>query len=119
MENPTSIEQLMQQMPEAFLPAKAGNVNAVVQFNLTGEGGGNYVVSIADGKCTVAQGTTPTPNATVTAAAADYLAIVRGELNPMTAFMTGKIRVTGDMGLMMRFLDWFARPTPGPAPTGR
>ncbi len=118
MEKPTSIEQLMQQLPERFQPDKAANVNAVIQFNLTGEGGGAYTVSIADGKCAVSSGTAPAPNATVSAAAADYLAIARGEMNPMTAFMTGKIRVTGDMGLMMKVLGWFGS-FGSSAPAGR
>jgi len=110
MEKPTTIEQVMQWMPGAFLPAKAGNVSAAVQFNLTGEGGGTWAAKIENGKCEVAQGATEAPTATVTAVAADYLALVRGELNPMSAFMSGKLRVAGDMSLMMKFMDWFAKP---------
>jgi putative sterol carrier protein len=110
MDKPTSIEQVMQWMPNAFLPAKAGNINATVQFDLTGEGGGTWTAKIADGKCSVTAGAAEAPTATVTAAAADYLALVRGELNPMSAFMGGKIRVAGNMGLMMKFMDWFAKP---------
>ncbi len=110
MEKPTTIAQVMQEMPEAFLASKAGNVKAVVQFNLTGEGGGTYTVSIAEGKCTVNPGPATSPTATVTATAADYLAIARNELNAVSAFMAGKLKVSGDMGLMLKFLDWFARP---------
>ena len=110
MEKPTTIAQVMQQMPEAFLANKAGGVKAVVQFNLSGEGGGTWTASIADGKCTVSEGAAAAPTATVTATAPDYLAIVRGELNAVSAFMGGKLKVAGDMGLMMKFMDWFARP---------
>jgi putative sterol carrier protein len=31
--------------------------------------------------------------------------VVRNEQNPMGAFMTGKIRVDGDMGLALRLRD--------------
>jgi putative sterol carrier protein len=110
MEKPTTIAELMQQMPAAFLPAKAGGVNTVVQFNLGGEGGGTWTVKIADGKCEVSEGKAEAPKATVTALAADYLAIARGELNAVSAFMGGKLKVAGDMSLMMKFMDWFARP---------
>jgi len=110
MDKPTTIAQVIQGMPAAFLPDKAGSVKAVVQFNMTGEGGGTWTLSIADGKCQVSEGPADSPNATVTAAAADYLAVVRGELNPISAFMSGKLKITGDMSLMMRFMDWFARP---------
>lgn len=110
MEKPTTIAEVMQRMPEAFLPDKAGNAEAVVQFNLSGQGGGTWTVSIADGKCSVGDGAAASPTATVTAAAPDYLAIARNELNAVSAFMAGKLKVAGDMGLMMKFLDWFARP---------
>ena len=108
MDKQTTIEQVMQGMPAAFQAAKAGNVAAAVQFNLTGEGGGTWTVKIADGKCEVISGPAEKPTATVTAAAADYLAVARGELNAVSAFMSGKIKVVGDMGLMMKFQSWFA-----------
>jgi putative sterol carrier protein len=109
MDKPTTIEQLMQQMPEAFLPDKAKDVKAVIQMNLTGEGGGAWSVSIADGKCEVSQGQAAAPTATISATAADYLAVARGEMNPMSAFMSGKIKAAGNMGMLMNFMNWFAR----------
>ena len=108
MAKPTSIIEVMQGMPTAFQSARAGNVKAVVQFNLTGDGGGTWAVKIAEGKCQVTEGAAEAPNATVTAAAADYLALTRGELNAMSAFMGGKLKITGDMSLMMSFQNWFA-----------
>ena len=110
METPTTIAQVMQGLPEAFLASKAGNTKAVIQFNLSGEDGGTYSVSIADGKCTVSPGPATAPNATVAASAADYLAIARNELNAVSAFMGGKLKISGDMTLMMKFMDCFARP---------
>ncbi len=107
MEKPTTIQQVFEQMPTSFQAAKAGNVNASVQFNLTGEGGGTWAVKIADGKCGVVNGPVEAPTATVTAAASDYLALARGELNAMSAFMSGKIKITGDMGIMIKFQNWF------------
>ena len=107
MDKPTTIQQVFQQMPTSFQAAKAGNINASVQFNLTGEGGGTWTVKMANGKCEVKDGAAESPTATVSAAAADYLALARGELNAMSAFMSGKIKIAGDMGIMMRFQSWF------------
>ncbi len=109
MDKPTTIEQLMQQMPGAFLSDKAKDVKAIIQLILTGEGGGSWTVKVADGKCQVDQGEDAAPNATITASAADYLAMARGEMNPMSAFMSGKIKATGNMGMLMNFMNWFAR----------
>ena len=108
MDKPTTIEQLVQYMPAAFLPEKAKGIQAVIQLNLTGEGGGAWFVSVAEGKCVVSPGTAPTPTATITAAAADYMAVARGELNAMNAFMAGKVKATGNLGLLMNFQNWFA-----------
>ncbi len=102
--------EMMQQLPTAFLPDKAGATKAVIQINLTGEGGGNWIVDVADGKCQVSEGTATSPKATITAGAADYLAVALGQLNAVSAFMAGKIKVTGDMALVMSFQNWFARP---------
>ena len=111
MPMPTNIVELMQGLPQAFSAQKAGSIKATIQLNLTGEGGGDWTVQIADGKCAVNQGKAESPTATVSASAADYLAIARGELNAVSAFMSGRIRVTGDMALMMNFQSWFATPS--------
>lgn len=107
---PTTIQEVMAGLPGGFRADKATGVNAKVQFELTGEGGGTWTVIIADGKCSVQDGAAEAPNATISAAAADYVAITRGELDPMKAFMGGKLKVKGDMGLMMRFMQFFDTP---------
>lgn len=107
MDKPTTIQEVMEQMPKLFQAAKAGNTNASVQFNLTGDGGGTWTVKIADGKCETINGPVDSPTATLTAAASDYLAMVRGDLSAMSAFTSGKLKIAGDMMLMMKFQSWF------------
>jgi putative sterol carrier protein len=102
-----SIQEVFQAMPSRFQPEKAGDLKAVIQFNLTGEGGGQYTVSIADGACSVAEGVAPSPNMTLTATAADYLSMLNGETNPMQAFMQGKIQVKGDVSLALKMQSIF------------
>ncbi|HEY8517911.1 MAG TPA: SCP2 sterol-binding domain-containing protein [Candidatus Binatia bacterium] len=43
-----------------------------------------------------------TPRAKVTVALADQLAMAEGKMNPQEAFMTGKLKIEGDMGFMMQ-----------------
>jgi putative sterol carrier protein len=94
-------------MPTVFVPEKAGNAKALIQFNLTGEGGGQWVVDVADGKCQVREETIPQPDLTVTMVANDFVAMSNGQLAPIPAFMSGKIKVAGNVGLMMQLMQWF------------
>lgn len=101
------LQALMQQAINAFQPDKAAGLDAKIQFNITGSQGGNWVAAIKDQKLTVEQGTTPNPNLTIGSDTADIFNVIGGRLNPMQAFMQGKVQVKGDMGLAMRLLDLF------------
>jgi putative sterol carrier protein len=48
------------------------------------------------------EGLAPAPNLTLIASAADYLAIVNGDLDAMSAFMQGKVQAKGDMALALK-----------------
>ena len=105
---PPSIQTLMlERMPQGFSPELAEGVTATVQFDFSQDDGGYYVVSIADGQCSVREGTIEQPDATMVASQATYLAVADGSLNPMTAFMTGKLRVSGNLPLLMQFQQMF------------
>jgi putative sterol carrier protein len=88
-------------------PAAAKGVNAVIQLNATGDGGGQYALHIADGKMEVKEGVVEKPTVQISVAAKDWVDIMNGKLDPTKAFMTGKLRIAGDLGLMMRFQRMF------------
>jgi len=110
MADELTIEKLIELMPKAFLPEKAQGVDAVIQYNLTGAQAGDWVITIKDGQCTVAKGTADNPKLTLAADGADYLAVVTGKLNPMSAFSAGKIKLKGDLGLAMKLMNFFKLP---------
>jgi putative sterol carrier protein len=95
-------------MVERFIPEKAEGVDAIVAFDLTGDVGGQYWLRIADGKITSGEGAADNPKLTIKAAAEDYINVANGSLNPMQAYMSGKLKITGDMGLAMKFMGMFA-----------
>ena len=103
-----SAEEVFTLMPQHFLPEQAGNMDAVLQFDLSGDGGGQWVARIADGTLNVEKGTTEKSNLTLTMSAKDYVAMVNGELNPMTAFMQGKVKVKGETPLLMKMQKMFS-----------
>jgi putative sterol carrier protein len=100
-------ELMLQRLPLAFVPAQSLGVKASVQFDFSQDGGGHYVVTIADGKCEVREGKIDQPDATMITSQATYLAVAEGRTNAMTAFMTGQLKVTGNLPLLMRFQQMF------------
>jgi len=102
-----SIQDLMDRLPQAFQPEMAGGTAATVLFQLSGEGGGEWVVTIARQQCVVEKGSTTNPNLVFTASAQDCLDIFNGKLDGMSAFMRGKLRLQGDMSLAMKLAGFF------------
>ncbi len=106
-DKPTSITEVFAAMPASFNPDAAAGVDAVFQFDLSGENAAKYWVKVEDQEVEVHEGETDEPTITVLADADDYLAMVNGEINPMTAFMQGKVKVKGPMGLAMKLQSMF------------
>lgn len=102
-----TVQELMNRMPRALIPEKAAGVNTVIQYHLTGDEGGDWIITIKDGQCTVVPGTSTTANMTLTADAQDYKDVITGKQNPMNAFMTGKLRLAGDLNLAMKLTSFF------------
>ena len=98
-------------MPEYFVPEKAGNTNASIQFDLSGELAGKHFIKIADGQATSGQGEIESPNLTMLADSGDFVKIFTGKLDPTAAFMSGKLKIKGDMGLAMRMQTMFRMPS--------
>jgi putative sterol carrier protein len=102
-----SVADIFNNMAKNFNAEKAGDMNASVVFDLSGEGGGAWTVTVADGKANVVQGASENATATIRMTAADYEAMTTGSLNPMMAFMSGKIKVEGDLNTVMKFQTLF------------
>ncbi len=84
-------------MPAAFVAAAATGVDAVFQYRVGGEGGGEWHCTVRDGACTVAAGVHAKPTCTLKMAAPDFLAMMNGQLAPMQAYTSGKLAIEGDV----------------------
>jgi putative sterol carrier protein len=82
--------------------AQLANSQGVYQFNLTGEDAGTYYVAVSDSGVSVVQGAAKNAGVTISMLAEDFKALAEGSLNPMSAFMGGKLTVTGDMSLALK-----------------
>jgi putative sterol carrier protein len=99
--------EIFAQMSEAFLADKAGDLRATFQFNLSGDEGGEWAVTIADGACTVVEGQAAKPDVVVGMTANDFVKMISGELQPVGAFVQGKIKLQGNMNMAMKLQELF------------
>jgi putative sterol carrier protein len=99
------INSIFPAMMDNFRADKADGVDAMIQFNLSGDNGGIFWVKISGGSSSHGEGEVEA-DMTVKAAADDFFEIATGTTNPMQAFMMGKIKVD-DMGLGMKMIQIF------------
>lgn len=104
---PLTVADLMSKMPGAFIPEKAQGLQAVIQFHFTGAEPGDWYADINNGAVKVEQGTHASPTMSLTADSADYIRLFTGELDPMQAFMQGKLKLQGDLNLAMKMTQFF------------
>lgn len=83
-------------------PEKTKGMNAVYQFDLSGDEGGQWHIAINDGTASVKEGQAESPNVTISMSASDFVDMATGKLDGTMAFMSGKLKLKGDMGLAMK-----------------
>ncbi|HYB91512.1 MAG TPA: SCP2 sterol-binding domain-containing protein [Candidatus Binataceae bacterium] len=106
---PTTPKQIFAEMPNRFKKDAAKGLTATYQFDLSGDNGGKWHVVINNQACEVKEGPAASPSITISMAAQDYVDMTTGKLNPQVAFMSGKLRITGDMGLALRMGSLFGQ----------
>jgi putative sterol carrier protein len=103
-----TVKESFEAMPGRFRPDKASGTNAVVQYDVSGEGGGTWHAVIKDGACTVNQGPATNPNLTLQIGSQEWLDMLSGKQSGQMLFMSGKLKVKGDMGLAMKLGSMFS-----------
>jgi len=99
---------------DAAFKTAMNNVELSLQFNVTDgpQGPVDYYLAVADGTAALALGEYPDADASVGSDYETAAAIARGDLNVQMAFMTGKIKVGGQMAKVMMYqglINEFAR----------
>ena len=107
MADEVTVKDIFKEMPNRFNKDAAKGMNSVIQFNLSGDDAGTYHAIIKDGTIEVKEGTHASPNMTLTMTGKDYVDMTIGKLNGQMAFMQGKLKIAGDMGLAMKMQTLF------------
>jgi putative sterol carrier protein len=103
-----TVREVFDQMASRFRADKASGANAVIQYDISGEGGGTWHAVIKDGTCTVKEGAATNPNLTLQVTGQDWLDMVSGKQTGQMLFMSGKLKLKGDMGLAMKLGSMFS-----------
>jgi putative sterol carrier protein len=102
------LDQVFEGMVDAFLPAKAGSESAVIQYDIdVGGTTHTYQLAIAGGKCAMAKGAPQKARTTLVAPVPDFLRLITGKLGGVMAFMTGRLKLRGDMLFAQTMQRWF------------
>lgn len=95
-------------LADRFVPEHATGVNATMQYNLSGEGGGEWTVTIEDGQFkSVAPGTVEKPTLAIMMDAAKFIEMSNGDLDGRKAFLTRKLKVKGNIALAQKMQKFF------------
>ncbi len=97
-------EILEQKIPDKIRahPEVGQAIGGVVVFDLSGADGGQWTLDLSKNPVTVATGAVADAKVTLSMAATDFVAMIGGELNAQKAFLTGKLKVKGDMGAALK-----------------
>ncbi|HSM26147.1 MAG TPA: SCP2 sterol-binding domain-containing protein [Anaerolineaceae bacterium] len=101
------VSDLIKIIPDAFIPENAKNKEAIIQLIATGNDGGEWVIRIKDQICEVEKGKTEKPDFSLKADSEDILKIFFGELDPLRAYMRGKISFKGRIKQAMELTNLF------------
>jgi putative sterol carrier protein len=99
-----TVQEFFEALPGKVDPAKTAGMNNTYVFDI--EGVGEWTVSVADGAVSVAEGAGDA-DCTIAASEETLMKIARGEANATTAYMTGKLKIKGDMGAALKLQKLF------------
>ncbi len=102
---PVPVGHLFKAMPDRFISEKAAGVEATISYNITGKGGGKWTVTIKDQKMTLSEEILKEPRVYIVAKDGDYHDIATGKIDGITAVMTGKMKIEGDVNFMAEFRE--------------
>ena len=100
----SSVQEFFEGLPGRTDPERIAGMTNTYVFDI--EGAGTWTVAIADGSIAVSDGASDA-DCTFASSEETFEKIVAGEQNATTAYMTGKLKIKGDMGAAMKLQKLF------------
>lgn len=99
-------KEFLMGLPDKVSKEAMEGVETLFHFDLEGEGGGQVTVGIKDGEAYAMEGLEGDPKCVVKAKAENLMSILKGDLNPMMAVLTGKLKIS-NQGEMLKYAKMF------------
>lgn len=100
-----SVSEFFEGLPSRVDESKTAGMTNTYRFDI--EDAGSWTVDVQDGKVSVSQNGDADPDCTIATSEETFQKLINGEQNPTTAYMTGKLKVKGDMGAAMKLQKLF------------
>lgn len=103
-ETTDNVRDFLARIPNPLVLENVEDVLAKVQFEVEGNDGGSWYAEVKDNQAKISEGITTNPELVIKANSEDVISLIRGELDPFKAFMSGKVKVNGNVMLCLRLL---------------
>ena len=100
----TSAREFFETLETRVDPSRTAGMNNSYLFDI--EGAGTWKVDVTDGKVSVTEGEGDA-DAVISTSEETFEKLTSGDQNPTSAYMTGKLKVKGDMGAAMKLQKLF------------
>lgn len=102
-----TVAETFEEMPKVFNSAAAAGMTKTFQWNITGDEEGKWAFRVVNGVGELVPGGVEKPDVTFTLRDKDWIALSQGKLDPQSAFFSGQLKVTGDIGLALKVQQLF------------
>lgn len=106
MKAPT-VREVLDSLPLKFDKDAAEDLDVIYQFDLRGNQSGQYHLLVHNGTCVVKDGTHSDPHVILSMTGEDCIGVLNGRLSGVMMAMSGRLQVTGDIGLAMQLKSLF------------
>jgi alkyl sulfatase BDS1-like metallo-beta-lactamase superfamily hydrolase len=103
----TGLTELMELVQRSFVPEKANGMSGVFQAHVTGVENGDWTMTLQDGNCRISPGVAAHPRAMLIVSKEDLDGLISGQLDPVSAFFSGKIDLQGDVNSLIELISMF------------
>lgn len=98
--------EFLKGLPAKVNPEAIAGQETVFHFDIDGPQGGQFTIEVKDGQVMVTDGLKGEPRCTVRASDENFVNLATGQLNPMMAILTGKVKIS-NQGEMLKYAKIF------------